>query len=96
MDENSIHWDYVILSPLSQGEKDLSEIYDVIDEVLRDGSINRRLFDIEPRWGARPKYFHTVRSTMSSLRKRGMVERVWRGRYRITAAGRRRLEEVEP
>jgi len=96
VNQNTVPWDYIILSPLRLGEADLSDIYVAIHDELRDGSINPRLFEIEPRWGGRPKYFHTVRSCLSSLRKRGMVERVHRGRYRITDAGRKHLEECAP
>ncbi len=93
-------WDFVTLWPLRDGEvHHLSDIYDAIDKGLRDGSINPQLFNEDFRWGDRPKYTHVVRSTMSSLRKRGMVEHVGRGRtgkYRITDLGRTQLEEVEP
>ena len=93
-------WDFVVLWALSDGESHhLSEIYDVIDKTLRDGSINAQLFNVDFRWGDRPKYTHVVRSTMSNLRKRGMVEHVGRGKtgkYRITDLGRTQLEEVEP
>ncbi len=93
-------WDFVVLWALHDGEAHhLSEIYDDIDKALRDGSINPQLFNVDFIWGDRPKYTHTVRSTMSSLRKRGMIEHVGKGRtgiYRITDKGRKRLEEVEP
>ncbi len=102
MDEYRVLWDYAILGALSDGKvQHLSEIYYAIDQTAMDGTpiINPQLFNIEPRWGAHPKFYHTVRSTMSSLRRRGMVERVGTGRtgrYRITDTGRKRLKEVEP
>jgi len=98
MDDSKIPWDWVILGALRTGsEADLSEIYDTIDLVKKAGSsiISVKLFDIEPRWGERPKYYHAVRAAVSSLRKLGMIERVARGRYQITDVGRDRLEELE-
>jgi hypothetical protein len=95
-----IMWDFVILWTLRDGEvHHLTEIYDTIDKDLKDGSINPQLFNVDFRWGDRAKYTHVVRSAMSNLKERGMVEHVGRGRtgkYRITDLGRRRLEEVEP
>jgi chromosome condensin MukBEF MukE localization factor len=95
-----VFWDYVVLQALSDEESmDLKDIYALIDKDLKDGSINPQLFNVDLRWGDRPKYTHVVRSTMSSLRKRGMVEHVGTGRtgrYRITAAGRQRLEKTAP
>ena len=77
----------------------LKDIYALVDKELRGGYINPQLFNVDFRWGDRPKYTHVVRSTMSSLRKCGMVEHLGKGRtgrYRITDAGRKRLKEVEP
>ena len=95
-----VFWDYVVLQALSDEESmNLKDIYDLIDGELKDGSINPQLFNVDLRWGDRPKYTHVVRSTMSSLRMRGMVEHVGTGRtgrYRITAAGRQRSKKIEP
>jgi len=92
-------WDFVVLQPLSDGKPmHLKGIYAAIDKGLRGGYINEQLFKKDGRWGDRPDYTHRVRSTMSSLEKRGMVEHLGTGRtgmYRITDAGRRRLTEVE-
>ena len=97
-DDSKIPWDLVILGALRSGsEVALREVYDRIDEARSEGSliISRQLFNIDPRWGERPKYCHVVRSAVSSLRKRGMVERLARGVYRITDAGRERLDVLE-
>ena len=95
-----LFWDYVVLGALRDGEPmNLKDIYALINEDLKGGSINPQLFNVDFRWGDRPKYTHVVRSTISSLRKRGMVEHMGvgrTGRYRITDSGRQRSEEVEP
>ncbi len=98
MNDSIIRWDHVILSALRTGfETDLPEIYDIIDKMRIDGSfiIKPELFEIEPRWGARPRYHHTVRGIVSSLRKRGMVNRVERSSYQITDLGRELLKELD-
>jgi hypothetical protein len=96
-------WDFVVLFPLSDGKPmHLKGVYAFIEEQRRHGGVMERLFGVDGRWGEdRPDYAHTVRSTMSSLKKRGMVKhlRTGKGRtgmYQITDAGRKRLTEVEP
>ena len=91
-------WDYVILVALRSGlEVDLSKIYDTIWQAVKEGSsvVNPELLEIEPRWGERPKYYHSVRSAVSSLTKRNMIERISRGKYQITEVSRKRLKELE-
>ncbi len=91
-------WDYVVLVALRSGlEVDLSKIYDTIWQVTKEGSsvVNPELLETEPRWGERPKYYHSVRSAVSSLTKRKMIERISRGKYQITEVGRKRLKELE-
>ncbi len=92
-------WDFVVLQPLSDGKPmHLKGIYAAIDKQGRGGGIKEQLFKVDGRWGDRSDYTHVVRSTMSSLKERGMVEHLGTGRtgmYRITDAGRKRLTEVE-
>jgi len=95
-------WDQVVLVLLGSGKPvSLKEIYVGIEDSLKGGGyINPKLFDVDGRWGDRPDYTHIVRSTMSSLKKRGLVERLGKGKrtgmYRITDAGAKYLEEIEP
>jgi len=89
-----IPWDWVILGALRSGfEADLSEIYDTIEQ--SPSIINQRLLENEPRWGNRPKYQHATRAAITSLIRRCRVERVSRGRYQITDAGRSLLGNLE-
>ena len=95
-----IKWDYVILGALRDGElMFLKGIYALIDDQLKGGYINPQLFKVDGRWGDdRPDYTHVVRSTMSSLVKRGLVEHIGKGRtgkYLITDFGGKRLNEME-
>lgn len=93
-------WDFVVLQPLSDGKPmRLKSIYAALNEEGRLVGIKEQLFKVNGRWGDRPDYTHVVRSTMSSLKKRGMVEHLGTARtgiYQITDAGRKRLTEVEP
>ena len=93
-------WDYVLLGELRSGyEKRLPQIIDAIYQTKGDTPIvNPKLFKVEPRWGGRLKFVHVVRSAMSRLRKRGMVEHIGTihsGIYRITRKGLDRLEALE-
>ncbi|MBM2831832.1 MAG: hypothetical protein HW414_884 [Dehalococcoidia bacterium] len=99
---DKLAWDFVVLHPLRDGNPThLKTIYTAIGEGLKEGGyINPKVFKVDGRWGDRPNYTHVVRSTMSSLKKRGMVERLGKGKrtgvYRITDAGAKSLEEIEP
>ena len=91
-------WEYLLLSILSEGQKELREIYTDIEEVQHDiGAetnsriVNPGLFDVDVRYDNRPKYTHTVRSYLTKLTNSGRAERAGRGLYRITQAGRDRL-----
>ncbi len=94
-------WEQVVLISLRNGYKmSLQEIYAGID-ALEGGYINPKLRKVDGRWGyVRPDYTHVVRSTMSSLKKRGLVERLGEGKrtgvYRITDAGLKELSRIEP
>ena len=94
-------WNFWVWGALRDGKPThLKAIYTAI-EALKDGSyINRQSYRTNGRWGERPDYTHIVRSTMSSLRKRGMVEHLGKGKragiYHITDAGAKYLEAIEP
>lgn len=98
-------WDFVVLQPLSDGKPmHLKGIYAAIEERRGKGGINEKLFKVDGRWGDRKDYTHRVRSTMNSLRKRGMVEHLGTGRtgkcrtgmYQITDKGQEYLTKIQP
>jgi hypothetical protein len=93
-------WDFWVLAALRNGPMRLKDIYALIENLPREGYINPPLYGVDGRWGDRPDYTHIVRSTMSSLKKRGMVERRGIGKrtgiYCITDVGAKYLEEIEP
>ena len=94
-------WDFWVLGALRDSKPaHLKGIYAAIEALKGGGYINPQLYGVDGRWGPRPDYTHIVRSTMSSLKGRGLVERLSKGKrtgvYRITDAGRQRLEEIEP
>jgi len=93
-------WDFWVLAALRDGAPaHLKAIYAAIETLKDGGYISPQSYRVDGRWGDRPNYTHVVRSTMSSLKKRGLVERLGKGRtgiYRITNAGLKRLEEIEP
>lgn len=94
MDNYRMPWDLVILRALHEGrEKELRDIYENIEQYSFD--INSKLLDVEPKWGNRPKYQHTVRSTISNLIKNGKIERLGRGQYIITNDGKEYLRLTE-
>jgi hypothetical protein len=94
-------WDFWVLGALRDGKPaNLKNIYAAI-EALKDGSyINPQLYGIDGKWGDRPDYTHVVRSTMSSLKNRGLVERRGKGKrtgiYQITDNGLEELSRIEP
>ena len=94
--------DFVVLQPLSDGKpRHLKGIYAAIEERRGKGGINEKLFRVDGRWGTRADYTHDVRSTMSKLKKRGMVEHLRTGKrrtgiYRITDKGQEHLTKIQP
>lgn len=97
-------WDFTILTALQTeggGAADLAEIYRFIErqQAEKEGFYEYLPpSDFEPtRWEGRPMYQHTARSVITNRRngliRRGLVERVARGRYRLTDAGRKQLQE---
>lgn len=94
-------WDFWVLGALRDGKPaHLKDIYAAIEALKDGGYIKPQSYEVDGRWGDRKNYTHVVRSTMSSLNKRGMVERLGKGKrtgvYRITDAGAKYLEEIEP
>ena len=94
-------WDFWVLGALRDGRPaHLKGIYAAIESLRGGGYIKPQSYKVDGRWGDRPNYTHVVRSTMSSLKKRGMVERLGTGKrtgvYRITDAGAKYLEAIEP
>jgi hypothetical protein len=94
-------WDFWVLEALRDGRPaHLKGIYAAIEALKDGGYINPQLYGVDGRWGDRPDYTHIVRSTMSSLKKRGLVERLGRGKrtgvYRITDGGVKELSRIEP
>ena len=94
-------WDFWVLGALKDGRPaHLKDIYAAIKALKDGGYINPQLYGVDGRWGDRPDYTHIVRSTMSSLKKRGLVERRGRGKrtgvYRITDGGVKELSRIEP
>ena len=94
-------WDFWVLGALRDGKPaHLKGIYAAIEALKDGGYINRQSYRVDGRWGDRPDYTHIVRSTMSSLKRRDLVERLERGKrtgiYQITDKGKKLLEAVEP
>jgi len=96
MGHSNVPWNWVLLDALRSrhGEADLSDIYEFIESMGPD-FLPSRLFEEDLRWGRRPVYQHTVRSILSDLKQRGLVEWVARGRYRLTDTGKARLREYD-
>lgn len=100
MPEIVMPWQWLLLGLLEEagGQAPLQLIYLEIekqyDDISKEGEtiIKPSLLDEDPRFGERPKYTHTVRGLLSDYTKKGWVERVSRGEYRITEAGRERLK----
>ncbi len=94
-------WDFWVLGALRDGRPArLKGIYAAIEALKDGGYINPQLYGADGRWGDRPDYTHIVRSTMNSLKKRDLVERLGRGKrtgvYRITDGGLKELSRIEP
>ncbi len=92
-------WDFLVLHALRNGQPvHLRMIYEDIAELPRiegmENAVNPASYHVDPAYGDRPRYTHSVRSTISKLLKRGMVEHIGKGRtgvYRITDNGLKHL-----
>ena len=93
-------WNFWVLGALRAARPTrLKDVYVDIDGLRGTGGINLQSFKVDGRWGPRPNYTHIVRSTMSILKRRGLVEHLGKGRtgvYRITSAGLEELHRIEP
>jgi len=93
--EEHIPWPWLLLGILDDcgGQAALRDIYARIEEqyheMEKEGTklIKTGLFEIDPRYGIRPKYQHTVRGCLSNYKKRGFVERTDKATYRLTDEG---------
>jgi hypothetical protein len=103
MGKIGVPWEFAIRNALRQGEAELPQIYDEIENTLKVLSrqdsewelIRTRLIREDPRWQHRPMYQHTVRGMISYWKRRGLVELVTRRVYRLTEAGHHRLHEYD-
>ncbi len=94
-------WDFWVLGALRDGKPaHLKGVYAGVEALKGGDYINPQLYGVDGRRGDRPNYTHVVRSTMSSLKKRGLVERLGKGKrtgvYRITDSGLKELSRIEP
>lgn len=95
-------WQWLLLGILedSGGQATLQDIYLCIEtqyhEIGTDDGriIKSRLLAIDPKYGNRPIYQHTVRGCLSAYGRRGFVERAGEGIYRLTESGLERLESI--
>ena len=98
-----IPWDWLILGILADAhhEVKLPDLYNRIEDqyhkMLQDKIqlINPSLLDVNLAYGDRPKFQHAVRAALSIYSKKGWVERVDRGVYRLTDKGSARLNWVK-
>ena len=89
IEEEQIPWPWLLLGILDDcgGQAALQNIYTRIKEQYHEIKkedtelIKTGLFEIDPRYGIRPKYQHTVRECLSSHKKRGLVERIDKATY---------------
>jgi hypothetical protein len=93
-------WGWLLLGILgdSRGTATLQQIYARIERDSAESGktdpkiILPRLFTKNLRYGDRPIFQHTVRGCLTAYKKKSLIERIDRGVYRITDAGRNRLE----
>ena len=98
--EEHIPWLWLLLGILddSRGQAALQDIYARIEEqyhqMEKEGTelVKTGLFEIDPRYGIRPKYQHTVRGCLGNYKKRGLVERIDKATYRLTDEGLNHLK----
>jgi DNA-binding PadR family transcriptional regulator len=101
--QEHIPWDWLILGILADSHHlvTLADLYKRIEdqyhEMLGDKTqlINPTLLDINSAYGDRPKFQHTVRAALSIYNKKGWVEHVEKGVYRLTDRGLARLQWVK-
>ena len=76
------HWEMTIYQSIESlgGEACLQEIY---KEIRNHKELTERALRIT-KWGERPAYHHLVRSYITNMCQSGLLQRVSRGRYKIT------------
>jgi len=93
-------WRHIVLGAILYSEQSndagsLQKLYEIVEDSGQDASLfNPRSLEVEPRWGERQRFQHTIRSTLSNLVKEGLVEHVGRGKYRLIAEGRELARNV--
>jgi restriction endonuclease Mrr len=80
-------WNRAILSAMIDGSATTNE---EIYQAVEDNWVDDPMLEVT-RWGNRPRYQHTVRSTLTNVTRAGLARRMSRGVYRITDAGLREL-----
>jgi hypothetical protein len=101
--QEHIPWQWLILGILDDFHNTaaLRDIYERIEkqylEIKADGTqlINPSLLQVNLDYGNRAKFQHSVRACLSGYKKKGWVERIDRGVYRLTEKGRERLKWVQ-
>jgi predicted RNase H-like HicB family nuclease len=83
-------WSEAILEAINSlgNEASLQNIYATVEEHFPLGDAHLRA----TRHGERPAYQHEIRSFVSNLVQEGQLERIGRGRYRLTRMGATRLK----
>lgn len=82
-------WELAILLSINSldGEASLQEIYRKLPSFRQFTENEWR----ETQWGGRPAFQHQVRSHITNLCDAGCLERIGRGQYLLTQAGRRKI-----
>ena len=101
--EEHIPWQWLLLGILDdfRGQATLQDIYTRLEEdyhdMKKDGTelIKPELFEIDRRYGNRPKYQHTVRGCLTNYKKLGWVNRIETATYRLTDEGLKRLRWLQ-
>ena len=95
-----MNWGHIVLGAIlytedANRDSSLQDIYKVVEDGGSDGTLfNPRLLEVEPRWGERQRFQHTIRSTLSNLVKESLAEPTGRGIYRLTVEGRKLAKNV--
>jgi DNA-binding transcriptional regulator PaaX len=103
IEEEHIPWQRLLLGILDDHREQatLQGIYADIEEQYYDMKnegtelIKPELFKINPRYGNRPKYQHTVRGCLSRYKKCGWVIWIDKAIYRLTDKGKERLRWIQ-
>ena len=96
-------WNWLLLVILDTGKPvRLQDIYSELEEWFAEAKesdyvdlVNPSLFRVDPQYGDRPKYTHTVRRRLTDFVKKGYVKRTVRGVYTLTPSGKQRLKQYQ-